>query len=44
MKFFAGIATAFEMPLAEIVVIWEQAEQRENQNLAEGLGYSSDTY
>ena len=24
MKFFAGIATAFEMSLAEVVVIWER--------------------
>lgn len=29
MKFFSGIANAFELPLAEVVVIWE-ARQRES--------------
>ena len=30
MKFFSGIAIAFEMPLAEVVIIWEQASQPES--------------
>ena len=35
MKFFAGIAKAFEMPLAEVVVIWEQAGERESWDAGE---------
>jgi len=35
MKFFSGIETAFEMPLAEVVVIWEQAGQRESGEVGE---------
>lgn len=30
MRFFTGIARAFEMPLAEVVVVWE-AGQRESE-------------
>ena len=29
MRFFTGIARAFEMPLAEVVVIWEAGERGE---------------
>ncbi len=35
MKFFFGIATAFEMPLADVVVIWEKAGQRESGEAGE---------
>ncbi len=31
MRFFAGIANAFEMTVAEVVLISEQAKRRENQ-------------
>jgi hypothetical protein len=44
MKFFAGIATAFDVPLAEVVVIWEQAGERESRNAGEKLGFSSGTF
>jgi transcriptional regulator with XRE-family HTH domain len=29
MKFFAGISTAFAMPLTDVVVIWEKGAQRD---------------
>ena len=34
MRFFAGIAAAFEMPLVEVIVIWE-AGQRESEETGE---------
>ena len=38
MKFFVGIATAFEMPLADVIVIWKkqagQCESKEPKELA----------
>jgi len=32
---FAGIATAFEMPLADVILISEQGWRRENRNMEE---------
>ena len=34
IRFFAGIAAAFEMPLVEVIVIWE-AGQRESEEAGE---------
>jgi len=34
-RFFAGIATAFEMPLAEVIVIAEQTRLQEKQDKEE---------
>ena len=31
MRFFLGIARAFEMPLAEVVVIWEAGERESDE-------------
>lgn len=31
MRFFTGIARAFELKVAEVVVIWEQAEKTEEK-------------
>jgi len=31
MRFFSGIARAFEMPLAEVVVIWEAGERESEE-------------
>ncbi len=33
MRFFLGIARAFEMPLAEVVVIWEAGERESRLGL-----------
>ena len=35
MKFFVGIANAFEMPLADVILISERGRQRENQEANE---------
>jgi hypothetical protein len=34
MRFFSGTAAAFEMPLVEVIVIWE-AGQRETEEAGE---------
>lgn len=36
MKFFAGISTAFEMPLADVVVIWERGKEQEDRKTSDG--------
>ena len=35
MRFFAGIAAAFEMPLADVILIEEQCNLREDQDTEE---------
>jgi hypothetical protein len=44
MKFFAGISTAFDIPLADVVVILGRSEQRESRETNEQIEYASDTF